>query len=151
MVADDDAGGAVARCEDRVGRALYPLDYDGDVRPDLLSDPGHFGPAQRGVDVGAHEPAEATALCVGGLLRRGGGAVGESMGLRRLEAFVGLALAGDGGVNRDYQAGEGRVQGAEVTKECGGLVAVAVDVELKEDRVRGGGRVNGVDGVRCIV
>lgn len=114
----------------------------------MRPDPGYVGPGQGGVDVGAHEAAEAAAFGVGG--GRGGGGRGGGF-----EALVGFALAGYGGVDCDDEGGEGRVQGAEGAEDGGGGGTVLVHVELEGEGVGGVGLgcgiVDGGDGVGGIV
>lgn len=144
VVRQHDALDAVRERPCGVGGALDALDDDGQARRPL--DPGDVGPAQRLVNVLAHEAAHAAAFAVVG---GGGAADGRGEGRVGGDAFVGFALAGDVGVGRDEDGAD--AEGAGAVEELGRFGAVGVDVELEEERLvraaggeDGGERVGGV-------
>ena len=129
VVGQHDALDVVLERFFRVGGALDPLDHDGEAR--RLLDPGDVVPAQRLVDVLAHEPAHAAALFVVG----GHGAADGRGHVVGRDALVRFALAGDVGVDGDEDGFDAEVAG--FVEELGGLGAVGVDVELEEEGLVG--------------
>ena len=127
-----------------VGGALDALDHDGESR--RLLDPRDVGPAERLVDVLAHEPAHAAAaFVVGG----DGAADGGGDGVVGGDALVRFALAGDVGVDGHEDGFD--AEGAGFVEELGRFGAGGVDVELEEEGLvgaaglyDGGERVGGV-------
>ncbi len=145
VVRDHDALDAVLEGRLRVRGALDPLDDDGEAG--RLLDPGDVGPAERLVDVLAHEAAHAAALAVVG---GDGAADGGGDVFVGGDALVGFALAGDVGVDGDEDGAD--AEGAGFVEELGGLGAVGVDVELEEEGLVGeAGADDGGEGVGCVV
>ena len=97
-----------------------------------MLDPGDVVPAERLVDVLAHEPAHAAApFVVGG---RGAADGRGDVGVGG-DALVRFALAGDVGVDGDEDGFD--AEGAGFVEELGGFAAVGVDVELEEEGLVG--------------
>ena len=144
VVGQHDAMDVVLERLFRVGGALDALDHDGEAG--RLLDPGDVVPAQRLVDVPAHEPTHAAApFVVGGDGAADGGGDAGVGG----DALVRFALAGDVGVDGDEDGFD--AEGAGLVEELGRFGAVGVDVELEEEGLvgaagldDGGERVGGV-------
>lgn len=129
----------------RVRGALDPLDDDGQAG--RLVDPGDVGPAERLVDVLAHEPAHAAAALV-----VGGHGAADGRGDVRVggDALVRFALAGYVGVDGDEDGFDAEVAG--FVEELRRFGAVGVDVELEEKGLVGpAGFDDGGEGVGGVV
>ena len=145
VVREHEAPDAVAERLHGVRGALDPLDDDGQAG--RLLDPGDVVPAERPVDVLAHQPAHAAALFVVG---RHGAADGGGDVVVGGDALVRFALAGDVGVDGDEDGFD--AERAGFVQELGGFGAVGVDVELEEEGLVGAACFDdGGEGVRCVV
>ena len=144
VVREHDAADAVSERRHRVRGALDALDDDGQAR--RLPDPGDVVPAERLVDVLAHEAAHAAALFVVG---RHGAADGRGHALGR-DALVRLALTGH--VRIDGHEDGADAEGARLVEELRRFGPVGVDVELEEEGLGGAaGADDGGEGVGGVV
>lgn len=129
----------------RVRGALDALDDDGEAR--RFMDPGDVVPAERLVDVRAHEAAHAAAALV---VRGDGAADGGGEGRVGGDALVCFALAGDVRVGGDEDGFD--AEGTGSVEELGRFGAVGVDVELEEEGLVGAaGLDDGGEGVGGVV
>ena len=116
----------------RVRRALHALQHN--RQRGVVAHPRDVGPAERRVDVAAHQAAHAAAAgVVAGARAAHGGGEGRVGG----DALVGFALAGDGRVDREEDRTAVWDGGGE-GEEGEGLGALRGEVELQEEGVRGG-------------
>lgn len=98
----------------------------------LPPDPLQILPAQRLINMLAHQPTQTTALVVFATF----GTAHLRLDLNRLRGpLVGFALAGDGGVD-SYEDGFD-AEGFRAAEEFGGFGAVGVNVELEEEGMVG--------------